>query len=937
MNFRSVIACMCVLSTAATGQTARSLIERGLERVGMRWSDLVLPSDLAGRDRHRLDVVERVFADPLALIKLTEQLGALADSLFGGVDRSAIDQLVGYCGWRAQLLPLSLEQWEHYPTDSASAALLRSSLVYQSIAQQYLQPIAVYLSRTERVRRLLCADSLLFAQSDSLWLLSSENETADPYQLKAAEIRSDSIARLFFERALLVDPSVIVADGLRLYGQLSDVLRRTSGAINLLRDSIRTIVWETPYGRCAIGGPGDDIYRGDFVFIFDVGGNDAYYLENSKERAFRRGVQVIIDLSGDDTYAGRDFTVGAGIAGCGLAFDLGGNDIWRGGNFSLGCGLWGVGILRDENGDDTYIGAVCTQAAAAFGIGVLLDRNGNDRYIAAAHGQAFAGTRGVAILADEAGNDHYATSSPFVDVLRYDSRYVAFTQGAALGYRPIASGGVALLTDRAGNDVYSSDIYGQGTAYWFGVGLLDDRGGEDRYIAYQYAQGAGIHFAHGLLWDRHGNDLYAARGVAQGCGHDIGVGMLLDETGDDNYCVESLSLGGGNANALSLFLDASGSDAYIARNDGNTRGFSDLRRGLPMVGMFLDAGGDDLYALRMGNNTAVIKSTFGLALDDTSSTRLPTPSPSQSSEPSPLLPQSLDSLFVLASTAPQKYQRYVAPARSAIVERGAAAIPLVASKLGTIFPRERLALEDIVPRLYRADSAAIMALIADSLRSNRTSTIQFCLWAIGKCRIASLADSLGRFFHHPDWRIRAAALQQIAEGKFGRLLPQVLQCAQDEHPWVRARAATAIVAVEGMAARERILRMARDTAAIVRTSAIIGLRQCDEWNPATIAALLRDAPSDIVRRTIALCATMLDSTATTFSHQWQELERIVPRLSRSVRAVFYWALGGSPLRCKLLDLLAHETDTALADEVRRMLASVECPSVKLQRSERHRR
>lgn len=451
------------------------------------------------------------------------------------------DSLAALCGY-SSTTPLRLDQrasWEFYPSIASDSALLRSSLVYQSIVQQYLAPIAAYRTATQQLRRFLRSSQLLFAKSDSLWLLSAEDEKADPYQLKEAELRGDSIAREYFDAALTPDLSSTIIGGLQLYTYLVELLQRTRSAQQLLRDSIRTIVWDTPIGRCAIGGPGDDVYRGDYAFIFDVGGNDAYFLESTKERAFERGAQVIIDLGGNDVYVGGDYTLGAGVAGCGILLDVDGDDSYRAGNITLGSGLWGVGILHDMAGSDSYVGGVFSQAAAAFGVGILFDDGGNDHYAVAAHGQAFAGTRGVAILVDARGNDHYTTASPFLDVLRYESHYLTFTQGAALGYRPLASGGIALLSDREGNDIYTTDIYGQGTAYWFGLGMLDDRKGEDRYVAYQYAQGAGIHFAHGLLWDREGNDVYLARGVSQGCGHDVGVGMLYDEAGDDAYVAES--------------------------------------------------------------------------------------------------------------------------------------------------------------------------------------------------------------------------------------------------------------------------------------------------------------------------------------------------------------------------------------------------------------
>lgn len=934
-----VVVVLCAYHTLLA-QSVPQAIDQALELVGMRWSDLTLPSDLVQRDRHRLAAVEDVFRDPLVLQRVAMQVSEAADSLRKGASSGEVEKLVALCGYHSPPPLRSSTQWEYYPADTNVAALLRTSLVYHSIVEQYLHAVEGYRQATEQFRRLLRSQPLLLTKSDSLWLLSREDEDADPYQLKAAEVRGDSIARQFFEAAFLADPNTLLAEGLRLYVQLLKVVQRTSQARQLLRDSIRTIVWDTPLGRCAIGGPGDDIYRGDFVFIFDVGGNDTYLLETSRDRAFSRGVQVIIDLEGNDTYHASDYTLAAGIGGCGILLDLAGDDSYHGGNFSLGCGVWGVGVLYDGQGNDQYSGGTFSQAAAAFGIGVLLEGEGNDSYRVAAHGHAFAGTRGLAILADFAGNDVYTTASPFVDVLRYDSRYLAFTQGAALGYRPIASGGIALLSDRSGNDVYVTDIYGQGTAYWFGIGILDDRAGEDRYVAYQYAQGAGIHFAHGLLWDRNGNDLYFARGVAQGCGHDVGVGMLLDEEGDDGYCVESLSLGGGNANAISIFVDRNGDDTYSTRNDGNTRGFSDMRRGLPMVGVFVDAAGQDRYALPLGNGTVLLKSTVGIALDAADTVSPHHKQPALPQEIS-ALPSSLDSLFVLASTAPQKYQRFVAPARSAIVERGAAALPFLATKLSTSYPRERLALEDIVPRLYAKDSVAVTTLIADSLSSPQLSTVHFCLWAVGKCRIEPLADSLIRFFRHRDWRVRAAAAQQVGEGKFRRIVSHLVHLMQDTHPWVRARAAHAVAAAEGLNARDRLLGALRDSSSIVRTSTVLGLRSSpDTWNPATLAGLLRDAVTDNARRAIAAALAMLDSTTEQFSQQWVELERTIVTLPSSIRATCYRALAGSPLRCRLIGLVEREPEIAIAGEVRRFLAMNPCPAPQppvRRRSAMHRR
>lgn len=257
----------CVV--AAVAQQPRAILEQALRRLGMEWRDLVLPSDLAGSDRHRLAAVEDVFADPLAMIRRCEQLSRYADALKSTADLHVYDSLAALCGY-SSTTPLRLDQrasWEFYPSIASDSALLRSSLVYQSIVQQYLAPIAAYRTATQQLRRFLRSSQLLFAKSDSLWLLSAEDEKADPYQLKEAELRGDSIAREYFDAALTPDLSSTIIGGLQLYTYLVELLQRTRSAQQLLRDSIRTIVWDTPIGRCAIGGPGDDVYRGDYAFI----------------------------------------------------------------------------------------------------------------------------------------------------------------------------------------------------------------------------------------------------------------------------------------------------------------------------------------------------------------------------------------------------------------------------------------------------------------------------------------------------------------------------------------------------------------------------------------------------------------------------------------------------------------------------------------------
>ncbi len=349
---------------------------------------------------------------------------------------------------------------------------------------------------------------------------------------------------------------------------------------------------KTPFGRIAIGGPGNDRYEGVYSIIIDFGGDDEYYLSRSPEYKS----QIIIDLAGDDKYfAQTDHAIGAGFFSAGILDDWSGNDLYVGKKYSLGCGMFGVGILRDRAGDDTYQGDLLTQGAATFGVGMLIDEAGRDTYSAALYAQGFGFIMGAGALIDFKGNDRYTAGWKYGDILRYEDHYVSLSQGFGYGLRPYFSGGIGLLVDGDGNDQYSADIFGQGASYWYAIGGLIDYGGNDNYIAYQYAQGAATHMCLANLIDISGDDLYSSKGVSQGCGHDIAFAMLLDCAGNDQYSATDLSQAAGSANGIGMLLDLSGNDGHIARVANNTHGYGNPRREYGSIGLFLDLSGIDDY------------------------------------------------------------------------------------------------------------------------------------------------------------------------------------------------------------------------------------------------------------------------------------------------------------------------------------------------------
>ncbi len=372
---------------------------------------------------------------------------------------------------------------------------------------------------------------------------------------------------------------------------------------------------KTDQGDLIIGGIKSNRYQGSPALIIDLGGDDEYYFSNDKESQIAS--TIIIDLGGDDLYKTQErFAFGSGFFGVSFLIDRWGDDLYLAQNFSLGSGFFGVGVLVDEEGNDKYLGDTFTQGAGSFGLGILMDLKGNDEYSAALFAQGFGYVAGFGAILDSVGNDSYFAGGKYKDILRYEDHYISLSQGFAFGSRPDLSGGLGFLCDGKGNDVYNSDIFGQGSSYWFGLGSLVDEAGNDKYLSYQYAQGAGIHISLGVLIDKTGDDVYISKGVSQGCGHDLAFGLLLDQKGDDSYSAYDLSQGAGSANGIGVIIDESGDDGYMVKRTHNTQGYGNPRREYGSIGLFLDLSGKDNYDGNGADNSYwIIPSKWGAGID----------------------------------------------------------------------------------------------------------------------------------------------------------------------------------------------------------------------------------------------------------------------------------------------------------------------------------
>jgi hypothetical protein len=389
--------------------------------------------------------------------------------------------------------------------------------------------------------------------------------------------------------------------------------RRPKAGKDLENDIIFRL--DTSFGELIIGGFGSTEYQGSPAVIIDLGGDDLYSLSKTDDES--RNSSVIIDLAGDDIYRSEgDFLFGSGFLGCGILVDVSGNDTYLTDNFSLGSGLFGVGMLLDQRGDDKYFGDTFTMGAGSFGLGILVDIEGTDQYTASLYAQGFGFVSGLGALIDSSGNDNYFAGGKYKDILRYKDHYISLSQGFAYGLRPMMSGGIGLLYDLSGNDLYTSDIFGQGSSYWWALGSLVDKEGNDKYVSYQYAQGAGTHLTLGVLEDGSGDDVYISKGVSQGCGHDFALGLLYDKSGNDDYIACDLSQAAGSANGIGILVDEDGNDGYYVEKKDNTQGYGNPRRDYGSIGIFLDLSGNDHYDGNGKDNTWwIIPSQWGVGID----------------------------------------------------------------------------------------------------------------------------------------------------------------------------------------------------------------------------------------------------------------------------------------------------------------------------------
>ena len=609
----AVLLITLILATAARSQDSAivSPEQFGLnnltEYLNLKPSDISFRSDYTEPDSFRLKVVADLMREPLKMIDYTSGLRQAhvkkqPEVLAGMLFKDLAGEYQKYRGRPYQASAMELEKkYDLYYTNLYANRILSKAAVYLNVI--FPKSTQMLLGNLTPAQR-----AFLRKQFKELVTMDEKQEFMTVDQLdsldKIQEKYTDTLAMF----GLKIDKDPIIAAGI-------DCLRELMLEINAIRmyldsskenaahfmthaaylpSNVKTDNYLGKQPGWAIGGPGDDTYKGDYYFILDIGGNDTYELTYNP--ANPHGC-IIIDLGGDDHYVAKsDFTIGSGCFSNGFVLDFGGgNDRYDAKSFGLGSGYFGLGLLYDDGGDDRYDGDTHVEGAASFGLGILIDETGRDIYNAAVYAQGFGFVQGIGMLYDMEGSDSYYAGGKYKDVLRYEDHFLSMSQGFGLGMRPTISGGIGALIDLKGFDTYYADIFAQGTSYWWSLGVLYDSSGNDSYQAYQYAQGCATHMSLGCLIDDWGNDVYFGKGLMQGVGHDYSCGLILDRHGNDTYTAYDLSQGAGSANGAGVLMDCQGDDRYFVKNPKNTQGFGDPRRDYGSIGLFIDLGGSDQY------------------------------------------------------------------------------------------------------------------------------------------------------------------------------------------------------------------------------------------------------------------------------------------------------------------------------------------------------
>lgn len=795
-------------------------IDTALTTIKMTRDDFKMLHTYVNEDSFRLNLVKNLFDEPLNTFSITDSIARKGFELAEN-QNELLTFTFSLLDIKPNRIP-KLSKQQFLLIDTKLPLQLKTSLekflLTENLVQETIQSELKAFTQEEQ--------DFIFQQTSTLLTQNDSEEEVNPFISRQNEYESYENSKKYFELVQKINLS-----------RIFEVCKFQQSAFESLVTAFKKSKFspkeileiQSDFGKIAFGTKGSDSFKGNYFLILDCGGSDTYRF-SEKSNKFQN--TKIFDANGNDFYESQNYGLGSGFFGLGILIDEEGDDTYKSLSFSQGSGIFGIGILTDKSGNDVFTGDTCVQGAGFFGIGLLWDYDGTDTYKSEIFSQAFGGVKGFGGLFDKKGNDFYLPGGKYVDVLRYEDRFEFLGQGFGFGIRPLASGGIGILADSSGNDTYRSDIFGQGSAYWFALGGIVDFSGNDTYSSHQYAQGSGVHFAFGNLIDYSGTDNYISYGVSQGCGHDFAFGGLLDLAGDDSYVCHDLSQGGGNADAISFFCDVEGKDGYLQKKQ-NTLGYSDRRRDFGMLGLFLDLGGNDIYTQLIGSeNSTWIHSTYGYGVDKKAFSQAERTQEVQND--SVELEIELERLFVQASTALHKFQKDVQPARDKIIEIGLEAMPFLVSKLSTFSPRESFALRLVIPKIEGAEK-----ILHEVLEKNDERKISLAIYILGEIGKEESVAFLEKMATNENWKIRDQTATSLGKIKSLKAEKTLQELCKDENFLVRKSSSLGLGRIKAQNSTPLLLELLQDESQTVRHQAERSLAMIFEFSEEAVLGKLQ--------------------------------------------------------------------------------------------------
>lgn len=771
MNIIIYIICSLTLLFSAVclhsqekAETDKFIYNRILEQNDLKRHDIWLPNDYYDNTSHRLPIIDSLLYDPLKCYDLSEKLTGIISGFTDNSIDASIPPLLNllknkdYVSYRfGESLPGNYVEAKLEVEIEKHANFIASNLLHKYVSSLILAADAVdkdsFVQNTQAFNYLVRNYKLIFEYL--------ENETKNPEIKKKKDLKK---LKKFLKHAESIESSDIFSIGFSLLKALRQLNAQTIDLMDIYKDSAKTAIIETEYGKLAIGGKGDDIYKGNFSLIIDIGGNDTYVCPEMDEfDVLSHPIRCIVDFSGDDVYRGSDFAFGSGVFGINFLIDLAGNDTYSTGDYSLGFGSFGLGVLFDAAGSDIYSVNNFGLGAAAFGYGFLIDNQGSDIYKSNSFSQGFGFTKGLGVLAEFAGDDLYVSSISGNG--NSDSAY--FNQGSAVGLKHIASGGIGFLLDFAGDDEYKGKYLSQGASERYSLGMVFDYSGDDVYNSLENSQGFGNFAGLGFLRDYKGKDAYNADFSSMGTGTNYSFGCLSDESGKDKY--SQLKPTADNcAYSISILADTT---------NNNTFDFEKIS----IDPVFETISKDYTPAITIAPTDLTRQSTEnrGEVVEDY-------PQKGSEEDTTFTLPSDIFELFQLAADRNTLRPDRRKLAADNIAAKGHAAVLFLKTAIPLETCTENQTLEYIISQIYNRDSSAVNKLIIDSLKSGNPFTYGLFANIAGKNHIKKGVKPILKNIESKDWKKRMFSAVAAGFYKDSVLNIKLNKLMKDENRIVRA-------------------------------------------------------------------------------------------------------------------------------------------------------